>query len=186
MHPDDPQQAMTRQLDPGEKLLWSGEPRQGLVLRAADAFLIPFSLLWCGFAVFWETMAIASGAPFLFALWGVPFVLMGLHVVVGRFFVDARVRARTSYALTDRRVIIVSGLFTPTIRTLALRTLGEITLEEKSDGTGTITFGPTHPAARHMRGLAWPGASQFQSPAFDMIRSVASVHRLVRDAQKSA
>src|SRR5580704_18792345 len=66
------------QLGPQEQLLWAGRPPAGLLLRPAEAFLIPFSLLWCGFAIFWECAAITQIADPLFVLFGIPFVLMGL------------------------------------------------------------------------------------------------------------
>jgi hypothetical protein len=46
-----PQNEIAQNLDSGESLIWSGVPRQGLVLRAADAFMIPFSLMWGGFTI---------------------------------------------------------------------------------------------------------------------------------------
>jgi hypothetical protein len=93
---------LQRELAPQEKLLWVGQPRQGLLLRSADLFLIPFSLLWGGFAVFWEASVVRTGAPFFFKLWGVPFVLVGIYIVFGRFFADARQRRRTFYGVTDQ------------------------------------------------------------------------------------
>ena len=47
------ERAVRSELGSGEKLLWSGQPRAGLRLRPADALMIPFSLMWAGFAVFW-------------------------------------------------------------------------------------------------------------------------------------
>lgn len=73
-----PTLVLSKELASGERLLWSGRPQQGVVVRRADLFLIPFSLLWCGFAVFWEATVLTSKAPLLFRLWGIPFVLVGL------------------------------------------------------------------------------------------------------------
>jgi len=40
-----PESTFANRLDPDERLLWSGQPRRGIRLRAQDAFLNPFSIL---------------------------------------------------------------------------------------------------------------------------------------------
>ena len=100
LRPTIPEQ-ITKRLLPNEKVVWWGQPVQGLMLTRRDGILIPFSLLWGGFAIFWETSVLRSGAPFPFALFGVPFVLIGLFLIVGRFLFDSWLRRRMSYALTD-------------------------------------------------------------------------------------
>jgi Bacterial PH domain len=169
-------------LDRGERQLWAGQPKQGLVFRAADTFMIPFSLLWGGFAIFWEASVLTTNAPGFFALFGVPFVLMGLYVTVGRFFVDARRRANTTYAVTTERVLISTRWFSASTKSLNLKTLSDITLNERRDGSGTITFGPTNPLATMYGGTWWPGLSQ--TPSFEMIRDAKRVYDLIRDAQR--
>src|SRR6266576_4090674 len=182
---NNPSSEIERELSSGERLLWSGQPRRGFRLRSSDAFVIPFSLLWCGFAIFWETSVIIKGAPFFFMLWGIPFVLVGLYIVFGRFIVDAKTRARTFYGVTSERILIVSGLFSRQTKSMQLRTLSDISLTERNDGSGSITFVPQHPMA-HRLPSGWPGAGQYAAPAFDMIDRAKEIYQLVRQTQKTA
>src|SRR5579862_2671126 len=93
-------------LQAGEKLLWSGRPRQGLLLTARDWLLVPFSLFWGGFVLFWETAATVHPGASFFPLFGLPFAVIGAYLIVGRFIVDAWLRSRTYYAVTNQRIII--------------------------------------------------------------------------------
>ena len=172
------------ELDLNERLLWSGRPKGGLKLRTADIFLIPFTLMWGGFAIFWEAGVVTSGAPLFFVLWGVPFVLMGFYLIFGRFFIDAYQRNRTYYALTNERVIILSGLFNRNVKSVSLRTLSEINLNKKRNGTGTITFGPTHPMGWLYGGNWWPGTARYTSPTFEMIDHAQEIYDKIREAQR--
>jgi hypothetical protein len=167
-------------LDRGERQLWTGVPRQGLVLRPSDAMEIPFSIFMAGFAVFWVSGVLHDGAP-LFALFGIPFVVAGFYALIGRFWVDSWRRARTTYAVTSDRIIINSGLFTSTLKSLNLRTLSDVTLEERKDGSGTITFGtaPAFPAR-----FAGMKSGVPQVPAFEMIPDARRVYSVIRDAQR--
>jgi hypothetical protein len=177
-------QEIIRNLGSGESLIWAGNPKAGLLLRPSDALMIPFSLMWGGFAIFWETTVLNTAAPGFFALWGIPFVLIGLYMIVGRFFVDSRIRGNTVYALTNRRAIIISGLFSRTTTSLPLGTLTDISLQEKTDGSGTITLGRPQPNASWMSGMRWPGLNQSTTPAFEFIAEARGVHDRLLDAQR--
>ncbi|MHA6204792.1 hypothetical protein ACXU4B_10235 [Dyella soli] len=155
------EQALRQELGRDERLLWNGVPKQGLLFRASDLLAVPFSLLWGGFAIFWEySVTSAKDAPVIMELWGIPFVLIGLYMIVGRFFADAYLRKRTVYGVTDQRVIILSGLFNREVKSLALTTLSDITFTGRSDQRGTITFGPSVFGLSMMGSAPWPGAGK--------------------------
>jgi len=184
--PESAEQELAKILEPGERLHWSGVPPQGLLLRGSDAFFIPFSIMWGGFAIFWETMAWTKQTPLLFKLWGIPFVLVGLYILVGRFFVDAKMRSRMAYGVTDRRIIIRSGILSRNVNSLALKTLSDLTLTERSDGTGTITFGPSYPMAYWHRGGFWPGMGGYpMAPSFESIPRAKDVYATIRQVQSA-
>jgi hypothetical protein len=183
-----PQNRIAQVLDSGESLIWSGVPGQGIRLRPSDAYMIPFSLMWGGFAIFWEVSAlrIRASNSTLMSLWGIPFVLLGLYMIVGRFFADARIRANTFYGITDRRIVIISGLFSKTINSLPLRTLTDISLQERADRSGTILLGRPQPYSSWNSGMRWPGMSQYSTPAFEMIPNAKAVHDQLLEAQRAA
>jgi hypothetical protein len=159
--------------------------------RGTDVLLIPFSLLWGGFAIFWEvgvltaTRSHPTSDPMgvVFPLFGIPFVAIGLYFIFGRFFADAAQRKRTIYAITNQRVIIRSGVFGRTTKSLNLRTLSDVTLSEKRDSTGTITLGPTIGWYSWFQGTSWPGMGKYQPPMFDSITDAKNVYDLLRKAQ---
>jgi hypothetical protein len=162
-------------------------PRQGIRLRGGDILMIPFSLLWGGFAFFWEYSVLQQkDAPVFFALWGIPFVLAGIYIIIGRFFVDSYQRSRTFYAVTDHRVLIVSGLFNREIKSLSLSNLSEISLQERADGSGSILFGPSNPLYAMWASTSWPGMSKRMAPAFDLVEDVRHVYEVLRATQRRA
>jgi hypothetical protein len=83
-------------------------------------------------------------------------------------------------------VIIISGLFSRRTTSLNLRTMSDISLTERSDGSGTITFGPSMPFAQYFSSVSWPGAGHFSPPMFDMIEQAKDVYDIIRQAQKAA
>lgn len=168
-------------LEREERLVWTGRPKRGLLFRPTDFFLIPFSLFWMGFVVFWEYMALKTGGGF-FALFGIPFILVGLYLLIGRYFFDALQRKRTIYGITGERVIIRSGIFSRQVSSFFIRTLPGIVLKEKADGSGTIIFGQPDTRPAGYRGSL---SRSIQMPAaLEMIEEVRNVYNILVSAQR--
>jgi hypothetical protein len=172
-------------LSPNERLLWSGRPRQGFFFRKSDALMIPFSLMWGGFAIFWNAGVWFSDAPIFFRLWGIPFLVVGLYMILGRFFVDVRQRKKTFYGITNERIIIISGLFNQSVKSLSLQTLTDITMEEFANGLGTITFGTPNTANEYgNNNFPFNKKNEAIVPNFEQIPQVKNVYEIIRNAQK--
>lgn len=127
-------------ITPDEHILWKGTPGTGHLFLPSDFFMIPFSILWCGFAFFWEYNVISSGAPFFFALFGLPFICVGLYITVGRFLWKAVLRKRTAYVITTRRIIRKQG---SRIDTLEKSAVMNTDARIYDDGYGTIILNNT-------------------------------------------
>ena len=181
--------SIERELNSGERLLWKGRPPGGFRLRSTDAFMIPFSLFWSGIvfsaalAAFNQPAQKAAVGPSLFFL--IPFLLIGLYMLIGRFFVDAMMRARTEYAVTNRRAIIVSGFFSRNVKSIDLKTTSEIAISERSDKSGTITFGATPFGAINMNRYSWSFNPTAGTPAFEMIDDVRGVYRTIEQVRNA-
>lgn len=158
-------------LAPGEAILWRGKPESGHLLGPQDAFLIPFSIFWCGFAIFWFVSALQAG---FFALFGVPFVCVGIYITVGRFFHTAYLRKRTAYVITTGKVIRKRG---QRIDMLDTKTMPPIQIQARADGTGTILFGqPTYYYNRRRHSSWGPDHAMF---SLDNIPDVARVQQIL-------
>lgn len=161
------------ELLPGEQVKWHGAPGRGIRFQGTDALAIPGSLLWAGFAVFWVATAAKNGAPWFFVAWGVPFVIVGSYISVGRFFADAYRRKHTHYLLTERRAIVVTTRPLRRVRSVYLASLEEIQLVGERNGAGSLIFG-----SRAVAGRGTPA-----SPRFEWIDEVRKVYALALEAQ---
>jgi hypothetical protein len=173
-----PPQQLKSHLAHRERLIWWDRPKQGLRLRKVDALLVPFSLLWSGFAFYWHATAM-QGGPLILKLWGIPFVLIGIYVVAGRFFHDAWRRRGIVYGLTDKRVLIVTS--TECI-SIALDGLVAVKLREHRDGEGSIVLAPEPKSSRKGFRTTWIGVPPV--PTLERIPDASRVLTAIRAAQK--
>jgi hypothetical protein len=169
----------------GETVVWSGRPAQGLLFTSRDWLLIPFSFIWCGFAIFWETSVLQTNAPLFMKLFGAAFVLIGLYFVAGRFLLDAWVRSGTQYAVTNKRVLIARSWPFAKSTVLRLNRLPETSLVESANGRGTIHFGQRIFYLGLGYGFPIWTPSLDPVPAFLGIENARSVFEQIQSANKS-
>lgn len=176
------------ELTSGERMYWAGMPNPRVIFHSDDWYAIPFSLMWGAFAIFWETSVLgywgnrsSVGAFSLFmVVWGIPFVVIGQHLIWGRFLYDAWLKRRTYYVVTDRRVLIVQEGWPH--RKVSATYLEEIpSIEREGATTGTLWFGPKYPviAGRGQKTRGWSRFSVGDVPTFADIDDVDSVYRLI-------
>jgi len=172
-------------LDPGERLLWWGRPRRGIRLRPHDWFMIPFSMVLAEGIVGGECALVAQAwrnpdlLHIVIPIAYVPLTLFALYLLIGRFVLEARSLTRTHYGLTDKRVLIVGGLWWRESDRLKLETLDEIVIKPNRNGRGTILFGTDKPGA-------WAGLSRYATPRFDQIEDARQVYEMIRETQRAA
>jgi len=140
------EQIAIAQLDPGERLLWSGSPDPGrgaLLALPITLFGIPFA----GFAAFWILAASgitshatrARGPWLFFPLFGLPFLLLGLGMLTAPLWAYLAAR-RMVYAVTEKRAIIIASGGVRGVQSYAHTDLGDIQRVERPDGSGDLYF----------------------------------------------
>jgi len=131
------------ELQPGERVLWRGQPRQGFLIRGGDFLVAPLALAWGGFALYWEAGVIFKQHDPVLALFGIPFVAFGVWLVGGRWVWDAWARANTHYAVTTQRVIGRQTVFPAWYKADDLATLDGVSLDRRiRNNEVTLAFGP--------------------------------------------
>lgn len=175
-----------------EQVIWAGMPAPGRLFHQADLWLVPFSLLWGGFTLYWEAGVLglwgaSAGRPGYFAVfWGLPFVLMGQYLIWGRFIYAAWKKRRTFYAVTNRRVIVVQSGPARKVASAYIDSLPVLVKEDVSGTIGTLRFAPELPGSQG-RGLAgWDSMAVGTVPAFVDVEDVDGVYRLVSRLREQA
>ena len=106
MNNHDPYDFCRRYMTEDEYILWKGHPEKGNIFTGREAVMLPFSIVWLSFAVYWEITALRSGSNWFMVLWGLPFVAIGVYLLIGRFIMTAYLRTRTFYVITNRKLMI--------------------------------------------------------------------------------
>lgn len=167
-------------LSPREELIWVGQPWQGVRLYQEDWVVVPVSVgVGGGFVVM--GVATLTSSPFPGNLLGLLILIVSLYFIGGRFFMDAYLRSKTYYALTNRRVLIHFDGVGVTTTSFDLHSLANLRVETGSTTRGTVylndlPYGVSAPAARGI-----PGNGIKPPPALEMIPDAQHLYELIQD-----
>ncbi|WP_277983901.1 hypothetical protein [Sphingomonas faeni] len=171
------------QLLPGERVVWGGQPYAGFIFRPIEVFLIPFSLLWGGFALFWNVSAWTT-ADLSFNLFGLPFLIAGLYITFGRFLVDISLRKNLAYFVTNKRILVERRSSGSNTKSLDIKRLPVLEIDERSDGSGTIRFGSSGGWFTGNNFGIWQPTFD-PTPQFIRIPNVRSVYQTIQKQTES-
>jgi hypothetical protein len=181
---DSPSSVARSELEPGEYLLWSARPDAARAARASMLILF-FAVPWTAFSLFWMTMAALGvwqtdmgAVAWIFPLFGLPFVAVGLGMLSLPYFVYSRAK-RTVYAITDRRAMIIVAGSTRSVESYGPADFGSLKRVERADGTGDLIFLTTEGRARR-------GSATKRDLGFLAIPDVGGVERIFKETFKAS
>lgn len=139
---EDPRDAARRELRRGEKLIWADRPAPS-VLRKRGMVRFLFAIPFTAFACFWiwgaSQVAGSSVMGTIFPLFGLPFLAVGVWMLSSPLRA-ARLARRTVYAITDQRLIILSGGRTRSVRSFGPGDITKLERNEHDNGLGDVIF----------------------------------------------
>ena len=174
------EQKLERKLDAEESVKWKGVPVPRL-FKLESIILFLFAIPWTAFSIFWIFAAAGFGMPDLsggfkpelvFPLFGIPFVLIGFGMMsapIWSYLHDKSI----IYAVTDKRVIIISGSRNVKTLSMAAENIKQITTNERGE-TGDLIFGHN----------LWENARQKRKvyePGFYNIQNADEAHRAIKE-----
>ncbi len=130
----------------GETVVWFGQPDpKRFLLQSLPLFI--FGIPWTAFAVFWVYAAsgfdfppdFSKGGFSFFPLFGLPFVLIGVWLLLSPVFHYVKA-FKTLYIVTNKTARIVTMGRTKQVETFTGEDLQQIQRKEKPDGSGDIIF----------------------------------------------
>ncbi len=137
------------------------------------------------------------GARGFFLIWGgaflcvgILFLCIGIFMAIGRFVVDAALRKRMAYAVTNKRILISRTGWFPFFTSLDLTSLPDIHLEGDGNARSSLRFGPSvrlYSIGPFVRWYGYGGRGMWvpsldPTPRFFKIEGAAQVMSLIMKA----
>jgi hypothetical protein len=157
-------------LEPAERVQWSGKPVRRPVFELADLLMVPAMILVAGFML-WLGQSTARGVFGMIWWWGI--VAIAAYNVVGRPIVRWLMLCGTTYTVTDRRILSEVKVLGLTHRQAHyFRALPPPAVVDRAGGLGDVRFGE---ASWKRTGLHWG-----RVPAQLELRGIADPHAVAR------
>lgn len=163
----------------GETVLWTGTPYENASYHPPLVFIFGV-LFWLGFVIAWMVIAARLGG--LFALAGIPFLLIGGVMLWFLTFGIARRGKTTLYAVTETRALILYDTPHGTdCLEYAFSRLSGVMLRHVRNGSGTIELvSPESMVLQNMNYVAGRRA-RLAGGTFEMISNPERVYRLISE-----
>lgn len=167
-------------LDPDEYILWQGRPDGGLHLKGSNLLISGLGVGFIAFSFFWIAMAFSfpgtqsNPLGWLFPMFGLPFVAVGLWLVFGVHVVDVRKRRRSIYALTNKRALIGTDFGTRRLKSHPISK--DTALELRPGPPDTVIFAVVE---RHN-----DDETRVEEIGFEYIADGARVYEMIRKVQR--
>lgn len=128
-------------LRPNETVLWDGHPARYRIIRTSDLWWVPLGLVLFAFMLTLEMQLLIWRSPKPIVVIGAFLVALSAYGVVGRYAHRYWTRYETYYALTNKRVLILSRMWGERIYSVPIERIPYIEHRYHRDGTGTIFVG---------------------------------------------
>jgi len=184
---ESPEEVLTRELLPGEHLLWCGRPKQGyLKLYGSNVAVIMF-LTWCCLVLL--TSKTGTGTYFSFRpnISVIVFISFPFTLFWGGVIYDKLNRGNSIYGVTNLRLLIISGVFRQQKKFVQVCYLTDIEYFDRTDRSGTICFGsPEFPEPLFYSGPRWRRLYQYSRHHFFQVDNAREVYHILLKAVADA
>ncbi len=162
------QQQVRNELKAGEHVQWMGQPSTKATAKMLMPILL-FFIPWTAFALFWTAAAAGFKLPnvdddlfvWLFPVFGLPFIMVGLWGLSMPWRMAARAK-NTVYVITTQRVIILTVGKKLSCQSFYAKNLTGIRREQQPDGTGNLYFYGSQEIASRDKKMGFLGIAEVQ------------------------
>jgi hypothetical protein len=154
-----------------ETILWSGNPNPGIKFHPRGIIALGF---WSLITIITIVIHAVNHVSLCFVLYSILFTLFNTTCLL---LVDPIRRQKTSYLVTNQRIIIKSSFISQSVRPVELNSIKKINRIIYRDGPGTIIFDKD----------SWRNRSSFPpyylSPVFEFIDEPERVYAIIENAR---